>query len=452
MKNLVLIVADTVRRDHLPFHAATDVHAPNLAALATRSSVLDRYYAAGFPTMPTRADLFLGQWTFASIRWEPLPENAVPLARILTNAGFVTAAAVDTPFYTNDGFGYDRGFKYFCELRTQPGSRRGIPQPRATEYDYCAPQTFVTAEQLLEGFYDTPFFLLIDTWDPHEPWDPPPHYVRRYLPDWDGRVVNPVYDKYQRRGVTKEDLAVAHACYKAEITMVDRWIGRLLERLESLGIADETAVLFTTDHGFYFGDYGYFGKTARPEGLRPGQGSAWARSPLYEALVHIPFVAHVPGAPSKRLPQLLSAIDVMPTILDLLGVPVPAGLELHGRSFAPLLRGESTALGFGPNSRDFVVSSVPLANPGEMLGIVDGWKRSVAEFLPATITANDGWSLLYAASGEPAELYRLPDDPAQTCNLAGEQTAVVEALHRNYVDLLKEVNTPAYLLDPRTSV
>jgi arylsulfatase A-like enzyme len=332
--------------------------------------------------------------------------------------------------------------------------RHLIPQPRATEYDYCAPKTFVTAEQALEHLRRDKFFLLVDVWDPHEPWDPPPHYVQRYLPDWNGKVVNPVYYYYEPAGVTKEDLAIARSCYLAEVTMVDRWMGRLLERIESLGIADETAVLFTTDHGFYFGDHGIFGKTLRPDAPRPGRRPepAWARSPLYEPLVHIPFIGHVPGAPPARLPHLLSAVDVVPTVLDLLDVPVPDDLVLHGRSFAPLLRGESVAPGLGPLGRDFVVSAIPLANPGEMLGIVDGFMRRVTAYQPATITTQDGWSLLYAARGEPVELYSLPDDPGQLRNLAGAHPDIVKHLHRRYIDLLETVGTADYLLEPRRSL
>ena len=107
-----------------------------------------------------------------------------------------------------------------------------------SEYDYCAPRTFFTAEQALERIYQDRFFLMVDTWDPHEPWDPPEWYARQYLPDYDGRVVPPPYNYYQQAGLTDADLATARGCYAAECTMVDRWVGRLLERLESLGVAD----------------------------------------------------------------------------------------------------------------------------------------------------------------------------------------------------------------------
>ncbi|MER3486716.1 MAG: hypothetical protein C4345_12825, partial [Chloroflexota bacterium] len=209
----------------------------------------------------------------------------------------------------------------------------------------------MTAEQALEQVYKERFFLLVDTWDPHEPWDPPEWYVRPYKPDYDGRVVAPPYNYYQKAGLSDDDVATARACYAGECTMVDRWVGRLLERLQSLGIAEQTAVLFTSDHGFHFGEHGgLFGKMI--ETWVRGR-PAWARSPLYEEIAHIPLLIHVPGLPPRRVPQLASAIDLMPTILDLLGVPVPEGLALHGRSLVPLLQDASAP------GREIVVTAMP---------------------------------------------------------------------------------------------
>jgi arylsulfatase A-like enzyme len=444
LKNVVMIVSDTLRRDYLGCYAGTAARTPNVDALAARSAVFERYYAGAFPTMPTRADYFLGKWTFTFMTWEPLPRNQTTLSQILTQAGIRTLAVVDTPFYVANGYGYDRGFQHFIELLTQPGrrQRRLIPEPRVSEYDYCAPRTFMTAEQALEQVYKDRFFLLVDTWDPHEPWDPPEWYVRPYKPDYDGRVVAPPYNYYQKAGLSDDDVATARACYAGECTMVDRWVGRLLERLESLGIAEQTAVLFTSDHGFHFGEHGgLFGKMIRHETWVRGR-PAWARSPLYEEIAHIPLIIHVPGLPPHRVPQLASAIDLMPTILDLLGVPVPEGLGLHGRSLVPLLQDASAP------GREIVVTAMPLANPGQSVRVVDSVLRQVMEYQPVTISTPE-WSLLYAARGEPVELYHLPSDPRQTTNVADRHPGVVQDLHRTYVALLEETGTAEEYLAPR---
>ena len=108
-----------------------------------------------------------------------------------------------------------------------------------------------------------------------------------------------------------------HATYCGEITMVDTWLGFLLKSVENMGLTDRTAVIFTTDHGFYFGEHGgLFGKMNSgkfPDGtLRPyGEpGSTWAHSPLFEELIHIPLLIRVPGLPVGVYQGLSSAIDV----------------------------------------------------------------------------------------------------------------------------------------------
>jgi arylsulfatase A-like enzyme len=269
--------------------------------------------------------------------------------------------------------------------------------------------------------------------------------VRPYKPDYDGRVVPPPYNYYQQAGLSDDDLATARACYAGECTMVDRWLGRLLERLESLGVADRTAVLFVSDHGFHFGEHGgLFGKMIRHDTWVRGR-PAWARSPLYEEIAHVPLIVHVPGMPVRRVPRLTSAVDLMPTILDLLGVAVPEHLRLHGRSAVPALAGDSAP------GRDIAVTAMPLANPGQGVRVVDSVLRQVMEFQPATISTPE-WSLLYAARGEPVELYHLPSDPQQSTNVATRHPGVVEDLHHAYVALLQETSTPQEYLEPRQAL
>ncbi|MDA8380919.1 MAG: sulfatase [Actinomycetota bacterium] len=442
--NLVMIVSDTFRADHLGAYGADWIRTPNLDALSRRSVLFANHHAASFPTMPARADFFLGKWTFTYRGWEPLGAGETTLAAVLSSAGYRTMGVADTPFYVGGGFAYDRGFHQFTDLDTQrrggkeaPNHPQIIPRVRRSEYDYCAPRTMALAEQYLERLLDDRFFLLIDTWDPHEPWDPPAWYVRPYLPDYDGQVVRPPYAQWREVGLTEHDVAVAHACYAGEITMVDRWIGRVLERLESLGIADDTAIVFTSDHGYYFGEHGYLGKMviAREEG---GQ-AVWGRSPLYQEITHVPLLVSAPGLAPGRVDALTSAVDIMPTILDLLGVDVPA--DVHGQSLLPLARG-------GAGGRQFVVTSPPLANPGDPIHVVDDVMRYVAAFLPATVTTPD-WTLLSTVPGEPVELYDMRVDPAQAQNVAAAHPDVVDELRGRFLRLLEDLETPEWYLGPR---
>ncbi len=125
--------------------------------------------------------------------WEPLPSGVSTLAEILARHGFHTAASVDTPYYLRDGMNYDRGFQSFFMNAGQDTLWSLIPEPgyhhesldvRAAwrnEADRNAPKTFMAAMRWLERHYKEDFFLYVDTWDPHEPWDAPPYYTELYL-------------------------------------------------------------------------------------------------------------------------------------------------------------------------------------------------------------------------------------------------------------------------------
>lgn len=454
--NIVFIVTDTLRRDRLGCYGSGDGLTPHIDALARDGAVFERYYAASFPTVPARADLHLGKWTFTFMGWEPLPRSETPVAAALSAAGYQTVGVVDTPFFVHDGFNYDRGFDHFYDLDSQHiGSSRAtrsplIPRFRRSEYDYAAPRTFALAEQCLERIYRKPFFLYVDTWDPHEPWDPPEWYVPDSAPQGLRRV-DPPYGDWREAGLTEDDLATARRSYAGEIRMVDRWIGRLVERLASMGILEETAIVLTSDHGFYFGEHGLFGKMIRSTPVRAAGGAeratwgpddrVWRRSPLYEEVAHVPLLVRLPGSAARRVGALASAVDVMPTILAMAQAGAPEGI--HGRSLLPLLTGDAD------QGRPFVVTAMPLTNPGSPVRVVDDVLRRVVEFQPATITTPE-WSLLYAAEGQPVELYDLETDPAQQRNVAVEHSDVVRELHARYAALLREAGTGADLLGPRS--
>src|ERR687893_711060 len=130
-----------------------------------------------------------------------------------------------------------------------------------SEEDRMVARTMTEAERWLERYYDEQFFLYVDTWDPHEPWDAPDYYTARYREGYAGeQVLYPCYGKWKEAGCTEEDVDLAHAAYCGEVTMVDFWIGRLLAKLDALGLRENTLVFFTSDHGFYFGEHDYFGK------------------------------------------------------------------------------------------------------------------------------------------------------------------------------------------------
>ena len=336
-------------------------------------------------------------------------------------------------------------------LIPQPGYHNESLDVRAAwqnESDRNAPRTFMTAMQWLERHYKEDFFLYIDTWDPHEPWDAPAYYTELYWPGYDGEVVLPLYGNWHHApGYDEERVRKGHATYCGEVTMVDTWLGFLLKAVENMGLTDTTAIIFTTDHGFCFGEHGgLFGKMhadTYPDGsLRPyGEpGSTWTHSPLYEELVHLPLLVYVPGICPGVYEGLSSAVDVMPTVLDLMGIEIPAYVQ--GRSLVSGM--QDTAL----PGREYVVSSIPFANPGDPVHSVDSLLRTLSDYPVTTITAGE-WSLLYSPQAGLSELYNLVSDPNQLENVIGTHRNDAREIHRFLVDFMHETNVPERLLQPR---
>ena len=207
--NIIWIVADTLRQDHLGSYGHPYIRTPELDALAKRSTRFNRHYLDGFPTMPARANHHTGRFITRFMGWEPLPEQTTTLAQLLTEAGYHTAAVVDTPFYWRNGMNYDRGFQSFFPVQGQKGSYRWRSEETGhreaidvvswwrRESDRCAARTMTLAGDWLERHYREEFFLYVDTWDPHEPWDAPDYYTRLYMPEYDGEIVNPSYTRWQ---------------------------------------------------------------------------------------------------------------------------------------------------------------------------------------------------------------------------------------------------------------
>ena len=281
--------------------------------------------------------------------------------------------------------------------------------------------------------------------------DAPAYYTELYWPGYDGELVLPLYGNWNDvPGYEEEQVRKAHATYCGEITMVDTWLGYLLKAVENMGLMTKTAVIFTSDHGFYFGEHGgLFGKMSsdkHPDGtLRTYDepGSMWSYSPLYEELVHIPLLVYVPGMAPGTYKGLSSAVDVMPTVLDILGLEIPAFVQ--GRSLVPGMRDTSLS------GRDFVVSSLPFANPGDPVHSVDNFLRSLLDPPVTTITSGQ-WSLLYSPQEGVSELYNLTSDPGQRENVIYENQDNARELHQFLVEFMRRTAVPDRLLSPRLAL
>ena len=459
--NFLVIVSDTFRRDHLGTYGNPVIRTPYLDEFARQSVVFDHHLLSSFPTMPARADILTGTFSYTHMGWEPLPRHLSTLPEVLSKAGYLTMGVVDTPFYIRNGFGYDRGFDDFVWVRGQGDDTR--PHERAdaralwrSEEDRMVARTMTEAERWLERHYDEQFFLYVDTWDPHEPWDAPDYYTAVYREGYAGEQIYPCYGDWKRAGLDRDEVDLGHATYCGEVTMVDFWIGRLLAKLDALGLRENTVVFFTSDHGFYFGEHGFFGKaewvhepdasvteaSSVPEWLAESWLLTVERSPLYRELTNIPLVIRAPGMKPGRRQAMTTATDLAPTIMELAGLGEEP-TTMTGESFVGALAGTSD------EHRPLIISSWPLyLAEGEIVTAVDSKARRIADYMPLTVTTRERSLILGGPNDEP-EFYDLACDPGEQNNAWSALGDEGEALCERALAHLEEIGTPEEYLAPR---
>jgi arylsulfatase A-like enzyme len=448
--NVILVVNDTFRRDHLGCYGNPWIKTPNLDAFARRSALFEQYYIASYPTVPNRWDMLSGRYGFPTRGWQPLSPGDVTLAQLLARQGVHTQMIWDTPMLARNDYNYTRGFQglYFShsqkgdpwitapdlpiQFKAQPHKIKNLNSManywrnhygRRYEREYCVARTMIDAMDWLETNHNQEsFFLYVDMWDPHEPFDCPWYDYQLYgAPDYDGDWI--LYPQYGRNTyLTEAERQNARDMYAGQVTLVDRWVGRFLDLAERLGLFEDTLILWTTDHGHLFGEHGLRGKSGAELGK------------LYEITTRIPLLVYHPdgrGA-GQRVPGIVQPPDLFPSILDFMGTPIPAGID--GRSFWPLLEGSrirdhAFSCRFPPNAADPSYSAVEGA-------IFDGWAGSDRIVEPSTITT-DEWTYICTPQGLPAELYNIKDDPDQLDNLIETQSPVAERLHAEWVSFLR---------------
>src|SRR5918997_2191437 len=459
--NVVVIVADTFRRDHIGAYGNPYIKTPYLDAFAGQSAVFDHHVASSFPTMPARADILTGTFSYTHMGWEPLPRRLTTLPEVMSRAGYTTMGVVDTPFYIRNGFGYDRGFDDFIWVRgqgddTRPHERADARSTWTSEEDRLVARTMTEAERWLERHYDERFFLYVDTWDPHEPWDAPDYYTARYREGYAGEQIYPCYGDWREAGLSRDDVDLGHATYCGEVTMVDFWVGSLLAKLNALSLRENTLVFFTSDHGFYFGEHGYFGKaewvhepaaSVTEDSMVPGWlAESWLltveRSPLYRELTNVPLMVRGPGLEPGRRQAMTTAPDIAPTIMEIVGLGGEP-TTMTGESFVGALAGSRD------EHRPFVVSSWPLyLAEGEIVTAIDSKARRIADYMPITVTTRERSLILGGPDDEP-ELYDLTSDPGEQNNAWSARPGEGEALCERTLSFLERLGTPEEYLAPR---
>lgn len=342
----ILILNDTLRRDHLSVYCPdTDVHTPNLTRFAQDSVVFDGHFTGSMPCMPARRDLFTGRLNFLERSWGPIEIFDTTLPKVLQEHGTRSHLITDHAHYFRiGGENYCQQFSTYQFFRGQEsdpwisliddpvmpkdffGDVKRQYQCNRTRFcqeaDYPSVKCFQAAMDWVDenaGAED--FFLMVETFDPHEPFDVPQEFLEEYGDDYHG----PQFDLPKYKKITDETPeAMAHLKnrYKALITMTDKNFGRFIEKLQEKGMYDDTTIIVTTDHGYCLGERGLLGKNY---------------TPYYNELTHIPLLIHLPGhryAGSRRS-GLTQNIDLMPTLLDYAGIPIPEAVT--GKSLRPMI-------------------------------------------------------------------------------------------------------------------
>jgi len=463
--NVIVIVTDSMRADHLGCHPLCASHhgkkvqTPSLDRLAAEGTLFESAYGASLPTIPMRTDAWTGRYGQPFHTWQPFPEKEVLLAEVLWDKGYTSALVTDVYHMHKPAFNCGRGFDSVVWVRGQEYDpwimdstlpidldrwhRLKHGDSKQTADDLWKPRfeqylrnrsTFgddgdcfvsrVVNESLhwldrtvkTKGLKDK-LFLWVDCFDPHEPWDPPEPYWSMYAEKPDTEV-QPLIDPvpgFPEGYMTAAEIRRTFALYAGAVTCVDHWVGKLLAGISELGLDDNTLIMHISDHGEPFNEHGIVRK-ARP----------W----LYEELTHIPWIIRHPEglAKGKRIQSFVQPPDLMPTILDFLDLEGPLETSLHGpkkgpgqmpqdhtlathgttlqgASLLPLMRGEVSEV------RDFAFSGM-----GQQWAIRS---RDWTYLLPRNPDAG--------RTGAP-ELYDRNKDLAEQHNLIGENPDVAEWL------------------------
>ncbi|MFP4027567.1 MAG: sulfatase [Candidatus Brocadiia bacterium] len=448
---VILIVSDTFRYDHLGINGNEEIITPELDEFGEDAVVFDNCYVSSFPTIPHRCDLNTGRWGFPFHGWQPLERDETPLAEHMREAGYHTQLIADCPHLMSGAHNFWRGFEgyywnrgqegdtYLLRLNDPPECRVPVSKTRqssicgfdvglediahwtnrewAWEGDTFAASTSQVACKWMEQNYRCEdFFLWVDFFDAHEPWDAPQHFAELYDPGFTcQRMMHPNYG--HASAYTDEELRNLQANYAGEITLVSKWIGQLLRKIKDCGIYDDTFIVFTSDHGMYLGEHDRTGKTNINDEDERGP---W---PMYEEIVHIPLMIKPPkSCEGIRRSEVVQPPDIGATLLDAAGIAQPD--EIIGQSLMPLLEGEGNS----------------------------GWQRSSAvcgqgfhenmDILPPQTVTDGHWSLQFGAGRAP-ELYDLDEDPAQQNNIAADNPGKIRELHSAVTDLLKREGADA---------
>jgi arylsulfatase A-like enzyme len=367
--NVVLVTLDTTRADALGAYAANAGATARLDAFAAEAVVFEQAVTSSPSTLPSHATIFTGKQPYAhtarSNQGYVLAESHVTLAEALAEAGYATGAEIAAVVLRPET-GVAQGFQQV----THAGSEGVKPKQVRRDSDgkvvsYPIRSATDIAERgiaFIRAHRDDPFFLWLHFFDAHTPRNPPPAFARRFSAD----------------------------SYRASVAYQDFEVGRVLDAIASLGLADHTLVVVTADHGESLGEHGI------------GNHSYF----LYEGEVRVPLIVRrpPPNAGPRRVGTLVRTVDIAPTILDLVGRPPFSGAE--GVTLRPLLDGDREDLGLVAYGESLELQAAFGVAPLRFLR--EGRWKYIHKFVP--------------------ELYDVGSDPNESTNLAEQEPERVARL------------------------
>jgi arylsulfatase A-like enzyme len=395
-KNVVLIGIDTLRHDHttlfeVPAEGEPDV-TPNLRRLASRGTVFTRAVSQAPWTMPSFASVLTGKYPAdhgADSTAGKMRGGQVTIAEVLKEAGYSTGAVMGTFFVTSIR-GFDQGFDFFNEdynLGYWPLTSEGVTD---------------LSIEFIERNRDRRFFLFTHYYDPHFAYRDHPDLD--FTGDYDGWLKgnNLGLDGLlqQRQDLSEADIKYLVDSYDEEIAYTDGQIGRILDIIEELGLAGDTAVIVVADHGEEFMERGWIGHSAT----------------LHHEQIHVPLVMSLPGLENAE-PVVSGTVEtraIFPTILDYVDVPWEM---LDPPSLLPLVRGGA---GGGSESGGSRRRAEAWAFTGHMRG-----ERRLPKLLSMQ---TDRWKFVMDRQRERNFLFDLENDSQELNNVIDAHPEVAEEM------------------------
>ncbi len=327
--HVVLVSIDSLRADHLGAYGYAKPTSPQIDALARQGTLVEQAVSSTSWTLPAHAALFTGLVDDLHKVTDPsrsLSPQLPTLAGRLAEAGFATGAVVSGPFLL-PRFGLSRGFDDYQNcmgfLDDRFESKGVVDFHRASHADRTGPCVVRRAREWLNAHREGPAFLFLHFWDVHYDYAPPQDQVARFDPGYAGSLDASGFARNPAIApdMDRRDLEHLIALYDAGIADTDARVGEVLALLAELGLAERTLVVLTSDHGDAFFEHGEKGH----------------QKDLHAEVLRIPLVLRGPGVPrGLRLAGPAHIIDVMPTVLELVGLPAAGAPGVgEGRSLVP---------------------------------------------------------------------------------------------------------------------